>query len=186
MISDCGCCTRISQKKLPRVADAGHGISALTVGGIVPCELFRSCKHSHFMVQYPQTINTLWERIMRKTRFNQGWTVKSGLERPFDAIFAPSKEGRPVTLPHDAMIEEERDPDSISGTQYGFYPAKCYTYLKTFFAPAEWEQETIILEFEGVMRQAMVYLNGHFIAGNPHGYTGFHACRRTEPGVHYR
>ncbi len=113
---------------------------------------------------------------MRKTRFNQGWTVKSGMERPFDAIFAPSKEGRPVTLPHDAMIEEERDPDSISGTQYGFYPAKCYTYLKTFFAPAEWEQETIILEFEGVMRQAMVYLNGHFIAGNPHGYTGFHVC----------
>lgn len=113
---------------------------------------------------------------MRKTQFNYGWTIRSGMEGPFDAIFAPSNEARPVTLPHDAMIEEERDPGSPSGAQYGFYPAKCYTYLKTFPAPAEWEQETVMVEFEGVMRRAMVYLNGHFIGGNAYGYTGFTVC----------
>ena len=42
---------------------------------------------------------------MRKTQFNYGWTIRSGMEGPFDAIFAPSNEARPVTLPHDAMIE---------------------------------------------------------------------------------
>ncbi len=68
----------------------------------------------------------------------------------------------------------------MSGGQYGgFYPTKCYTYLRTFSAPADWGR----VEFEGVMRQAVVYLNDHFIAGNPYGYTGFDVC--LDPYLNY-
>lgn len=110
---------------------------------------------------------------MKKTCFNHGWQLTPGMKGPFDAIFRPDDAGRPVTLPHDAMIEEPRDPNTESGTQYGFYPAKCYTYQKTFTVPEDWTRGTVMAEFEGVMRRAMVYINGQFVAGNPYGYTGF-------------
>lgn len=83
--------------------------------------------------------------------------------------------GKPVSLPHDAMIEEPRDRACASGAQYGFYPAGSYTYTKTFFAPEEWAEDQVFLEFEGVQQQALVYLNGEFLAGSDCGYAGFFA-----------
>lgn len=111
---------------------------------------------------------------MRKTIFNHGWTVKSGVEDPFGAIFSSGGAGKAVTLPHDAMIEEPRQADAVSGCQYGFYPAKAYTYLKTFCVPESWAGQTNLLEFEGVMRRTMVFLNGEFLASHSNGYTGFY------------
>lgn len=111
---------------------------------------------------------------MLKTSFNYGWSVKEGLDDPFGVIFDPIAEGTPVTLPHDAMIAEKRDPDSISARQYGFYPAKSYTYLKTFQVPESWVGQNHFLEFEGVMQKAMVFLNGEFCAAHANGYTGFY------------
>lgn len=111
---------------------------------------------------------------MKKTIFNHGWTVKPGVEDPFGAIFGGGDVGKAVTLPHDAMIEEERCPEAVSGCQYGFYPAKSYTYLKTFHAPESWAEGTNILEFEGVMRRASVFLNGEFLAHHNNGYTSFY------------
>lgn len=110
---------------------------------------------------------------MKKILWNHGWSVKTGVEDPFGAIFSGGAAGKAVTLPHDAMIEEERQADAVSGCQYGFYPAKAYTYLKTFHAPETWAAGTNILEFEGVMRRAMVFLNGEFLASHSNGYTGF-------------
>lgn len=111
---------------------------------------------------------------MKKTIFNHGWTVKTGVEDPFGAIFSGGAAGRAVTLPHDAMIEEVRQADAVSGCQYGFYPAKSYTYVKTFHVPESWAGRTNILEFEGVMRRASVFLNGEFLANHSNGYTGFY------------
>ena len=110
---------------------------------------------------------------MKKTSFHQGWKVKSGIAGPFDMLFGPRAEEREITLPHDAMIEEVRDPNTASGSQYGYYPAKSYTYTKCFFVPKDWEEKQTILEFEGVQRKAMVYLNGEFIGSNAYGYSGF-------------
>lgn len=82
-------------------------------------------------------------------------------------------EGRPVTLPHDAMIGEKRSVHVSSGLQYGFYPAGSCTYSKTFFVPEDWSERENVLEFEGISQKAMVYLNGEFLAGHKGGYTGF-------------
>ncbi len=110
---------------------------------------------------------------MKLERFNSGWTVAPGIVDPFAVVFGGAPEGKPVTLPHDAMIEEDRDPACPSATQSGFYPAKTYTYTKTFFAPTTWEKERQILEFEGVMGKAAVYVNGQFAASHENGYSQF-------------
>ena len=112
---------------------------------------------------------------MKKTLFSTGWTVRPGVPNPFGVIFGSEPEATPVTLPQDAMILEERRPDAPSGNQTGYYPVKSYTYEKRFFAPVEWKRKQNTLEFEGVMAQAMVYLNGELITTNHYGYAQFYA-----------
>ena len=112
---------------------------------------------------------------MNKILFHTGWTMRPGVPNPFGVIFGSEPAAAPVTLPQDAMILEQRRPDAPSGNQTGYYPVKSYTYEKRFFAPDEWEQKQNTLEFEGVMAQAMVYLNGELIAANHYGYSQFYA-----------
>lgn len=112
---------------------------------------------------------------MNKILFHTGWTVRPGVPNPFGVLFGSEPEAVPVTLPQDAMILEERRPDAPSSNQTGYYPVKSYTYEKRFFAPLAWKEEQNTLEFEGVMAQAMVYLNGELIAANHYGYSQFYA-----------
>lgn len=111
---------------------------------------------------------------MKKVDFNLGWRVKAGISQPFDAVFAggiPS--GDPVVLPQDAMILEQRDPHCPGQNQAGYYPAKCYTYTKEFDVPAAWMEQENIVEFEGVMAKALVYLNNEFVTCHKYGYSSF-------------
>lgn len=110
---------------------------------------------------------------MKKTLWNTGWGVAPGVPNPFGVIFGSEPEPQPVMLPQDAMILEKRDPGAPSGNQTGYYPVKSYTYEKRFFVPEAWRNLCNILEFEGVMAQSMVYLNGELIASNHYGYSQF-------------
>jgi hypothetical protein len=95
---------------------------------------------------------------MKKISFNTGWTLG----------------GKAVTLPHDAQISEKRGAD-VSNGGHGYFPGGIYTYEKTFEAPEEWEGKTILIEFEGVYKNATVSLNGKELIFHPYGYTGFFA-----------
>lgn len=112
---------------------------------------------------------------MNQIPFQDGWEVKPGIAGPFDLLNGQVTLGKAVTLPHDGMIEEPRDPNAVSGTQYGFYPAKSYTYTKKFLVPESWGYGRTLLELEGVQQRSMVYLNGEFVVSGPDGYTGFYA-----------
>ena len=79
-----------------------------------------------------------------------------------------------VTLPHDAMILENRTADSASGKNAGWYEGYDYVYEKSFTAPEEWKGKKVVLEFEGVYRNAKVYINGKEAGGWAYGYTGFY------------
>ena len=93
---------------------------------------------------------------MKKLNFNDHWTVN----------------GTPVTLPHDAQITELRSKDASNGG-HGYFPGGVYTYEKTFAVPEEWQDKTLIVEFEGVYKNATVKLNGKELAFHAYGYTNF-------------
>ena len=93
---------------------------------------------------------------MQKIVFNSGWLL----------------DGKPVTLPHDAQITEKRSADVYNGG-HGSFPGVLYTYEKTFTAPKEWEGKDVLVEFEGVYKNATVSLNGKELCFHPYGYTGF-------------
>lgn len=114
---------------------------------------------------------------MLRKQFNEDWTVSSNAGGSLvEAFLNGKKEEKKVTLPHDAMVEEERTPDTRNGSQTGFYPGGLYHYGKKFFVPEEWEKETVILELEGAYMNARVYVNGDYAGGYPHGYSNFYVC----------
>ncbi|MDO4448488.1 MAG: glycoside hydrolase family 2 TIM barrel-domain containing protein [Lachnospiraceae bacterium] len=110
---------------------------------------------------------------MEKQKFNNGWEVESGVKDAF-AVLMERPNRKPVTLPHDAMIEEKRSADCANGNQTGYYPSKSYTYTKKIIVPKDWEQKQVLLEFEGVMSKALVYVNEEYAARHAYGYSQFY------------
>jgi beta-galactosidase len=78
-----------------------------------------------------------------------------------------------VTLPHDAMLGEPRFAEAASGKNAGWFDGRDYEYRKVFAAPPGAADGTLVLELEGVYRNAEVWLNGERLAFRPYGYTGF-------------
>jgi len=100
---------------------------------------------------------------MKRYSFNQNWTFhKAGLDSR-----------RVLTLPHDAMLEERREPDSTTGSGGAYFTSGTYIYEKNFTIPEEWKGKTVLLQFEGVYRNAEVHLNGQKIGGCKYGYAPF-------------
>ena len=80
---------------------------------------------------------------------------------------------RTVELPHDWSIEGRPSKDNPTGSEGGYFPAGTGWYRKTFSAPPEWRGKRVSVEFDGVYRDATVYLNGHKLGNQPYGYTSF-------------
>ncbi|WP_282945205.1 glycoside hydrolase family 2 TIM barrel-domain containing protein [Cellulomonas endometrii] len=78
-----------------------------------------------------------------------------------------------MRLPHDAMIGEPRFAEAASGKNAGWFDGRDYEYRKVFTAPDGAVDGTVVLELEGVYRNAEVWLDGTRLAFRPYGYTGF-------------
>ncbi len=94
---------------------------------------------------------------MKKICFNTDWTCN----------------GVAVHLPHDAMIHEIRKADAPSGSAGGYFPGGTYVYEKKFENPTA---DHVVFQFEGVYRNAKVYINGKEAGGTEYGYLPFFVC----------
>lgn len=79
-----------------------------------------------------------------------------------------------VTIPHDAMLLDEKKENCPAGVNTGWYDAQDYTYEKVFFAPESYRDKKVIIEFEGIYHKASVYLNEKKIGYQEYGYFGFY------------
>jgi len=78
-----------------------------------------------------------------------------------------------VTLPYDIVRDLPRSADSAQGSHNGYFPGGHFEYAKTFDVPDEYRDKVVTIEFEGVYRDAMVFINGEFAGQRPNGYAGF-------------
>ncbi len=79
-----------------------------------------------------------------------------------------------IVLPHDAMILEKRSPDCPNGTATGFLPGGKYYYETSLFGKPDWEDQRVMLEFEGVYMNSTVLLNNEVVGGRLYGYSNFY------------
>ena len=100
---------------------------------------------------------------MKRIDFNQDWYYQE----------AEESEKVKVTLPHDAMLHGKRDANSPGNHANAFFTGGIYTYEKTVYAPEEWRDKVVFIEFGGVYQNSKVYINGREAGGRPYGYVPF-------------
>lgn len=108
---------------------------------------------------------------MKRTPFDADWTFGPKLGA-FEALDGGAQRAT-VTIPHDAMRDAPRSPDSDQGVHTGYHAGGVFEYAATFDAPVEWRAKTVMLDFEGVYRDAVVFVNGEFAAHEANGYNAF-------------
>ena len=104
--------------------------------------------------------NNDWKFWLDKDSFALVWDIPDNAEK--------------ITIPHDAMIVKQVNPDSLNRGNTGFRDGDIYTYVKMLYVPDEYKEKVIKLKFEGVYMNAFVYVNGQLAAKNPFGYTTFY------------
>lgn len=103
---------------------------------------------------------------MKKTNFNSDWIF-------YDYQTEVEKA---VTLPHDATIGTDRDPNIRNGWLCGYFYGGKYRYTKKLFVPNQYADKTLYLEFEGVYRNSKVFVNDKLAHELVNGYIGFNLC----------
>lgn len=101
---------------------------------------------------------------MKRLNFNENWTYKH---------LNGEEEKTAITLPHDAMLYEERKQSNPGGGNICWFAGGDYLYEKEFSVPAQYRDQHVEFEFEGVYRNAEVRINGQRAGGCAYGYTGF-------------
>ena len=112
-----------------------------------------------------------------------GWKFFLGDPGGAEAPSFSDASWRAVDLPHDWSIESKPDRDNPSGSGGGFFPNGIGWYRKSFHGSFDWKGKRVSVEFDGVYRDATVYLNGHKLGTHPYGYTAF--TFDLTPGLNY-
>ncbi|HIJ70497.1 MAG TPA: DUF4982 domain-containing protein [Planctomycetes bacterium] len=108
--------------------------------------------------------------IRRRKIFNAGWRfVKEDIKNAQAFDFDDSN-WRVLNVPHDWAIEGPFTKDVSFQGGYLPYPGVGW-YRKTFEIPSD--AQYVRIQFDGVMRDAKVWLNGKYIGHWPYGYSSF-------------
>lgn len=110
---------------------------------------------------------------MIRQNFNADWRVEKSTGNQMANAFLGKTNAKTVHLPYDAMIHEERTPDTPNGAQTGFYPGGEYTFEKDFIAPESWRGRPVFLTFEGCYQLAVVTVNRFPAGKSVNGYAEF-------------
>jgi beta-galactosidase len=112
-------------------------------------------------------------RVRAIISFDSGWRFLKadapGAEKPdfVDAAW------RALDVPHDWSIEGPFDEKNPTGGAGGFLPAGIGWYRKHFTLPTVYAQRRVFVEFDGVMSNSDVWINGTHLGNRPYGYVSF-------------
>ena len=111
------------------------------------------------------------ENVRINQLFNFDWKFKAGDISNAQSQSFDDSDWRKLDLPHDFQFEQPWDKEASRGR--GFKAMGIGWYRKTFKADASWKGKRILLDFEGIMLNGEVWLNGKKIGGTDYGYLGF-------------
>jgi beta-galactosidase len=126
----------------------------------------------------PLTVNAMAPRpappAVRATQsFDADWRFLQG-DAPGagQAAFSDSS-WRALDVPHDWSIAGPFDEKAPAGGAGGFLPSGVAWYRKHFTLPAGHASRRVFVEFDGVMQNSDVWINGQLLGHRPFGYVSF-------------
>jgi beta-galactosidase len=80
---------------------------------------------------------------------------------------------RKLNVPHDWSIEGPFSETNKTGGAGGFLPSGVAWYRKYFTLPENFSNDCAFIEFDGVMANSDVWINGFHLGHRPYGYVSF-------------
>jgi len=116
-------------------------------------------------------------RVRTVVSFDTGWLFNYGDATGASTAGLADTTWRQVHVPHDWSIEGPNPPASpFSQTaattgRGGYVPSGISWYRKHFTLPQSLSGHQVFIEFDGVMENSDVYVNGTLLGHHPYGYT---------------
>lgn len=110
-------------------------------------------------------------RIENTIDLNWRFTMED--DSAFSTVDFDDSGWRVLSLPHDWMIEQPVSKDNESTFYGGYYPGGIGWYRKKLELDSYEKMDQFYLAFEGVYRNAEVWINGHYLGRKKYGYIGF-------------
>lgn len=105
--------------------------------------------------------------------FNSNWLFTLGDNPEYREPNYDDSNWRKLSLPHDWSIEGEYTPDFPTGKNNGFFPEGLGWYRKSFTVAREDVNKQFVVQFDGVMMNSEVWINGRYLGKRPFGYSTF-------------
>ncbi|TWT37630.1 Beta-galactosidase [Posidoniimonas corsicana] len=106
------------------------------------------------------------------TDLNDGWRFQQSDLEGGQAADLDDSAWSSVRLPHDWSIRGDFQKDAPSGSSGGFLPTGVAWYRKHFTTPEAGGGRRVFVEFDGVMSNSDVWINGAHLGSRPSGYVG--------------
>lgn len=104
---------------------------------------------------------------------DSGWAFFQGDARGAEQADHDVSNWRKVDVPHDWSIEGKFDKDAATKGSGGWLPSGVAWYRKSITLPADSKGKRVWVEFDGVMQNSDVWINGHLLGHRPNGYVSF-------------
>lgn len=121
------------------------------------------------MGAYAQTT----EAPRQTTFFDKSWLFYKGDATGADKAAFNDAQWRKLDVPHDWSIESAPNHDNPTGRGGGFFDSGIGWYRKHFTLSAADAKKEVLVEFDGVMANSDVWINGYHLGKRPYGYISF-------------
>lgn len=105
--------------------------------------------------------------------FDQDWLFLLGDPAGAEQSSYRDSDWRTLSVPHDWSIAGPFDEANPTGAAGAFLPAGVGWYRKHFVLPRSAAHRRVFIEFEGVMANSDVWVNGVHLGERPYGYVSF-------------
>ena len=113
-------------------------------------------------------------RVRQIMPLDRNWLFNKGDATGADGATFADSGWRPVNLPHDWAIEGPFDSAAATTGRGGYVPSGIGWYRNHFTLPATVTSgKQVYIEFDGVMGNSTIYVNGTQIGNHPYGYVSF-------------
>lgn len=121
---------------------------------------------------YAQNFKQSNQETRSVQNFNFGWKHLKDNTYDTHRVGLIDTDWEMVDLPHDAAIFEDVKQENSDGAN-GYFPYMKGSYRKHFTVSSENQDKLVFIEFEGVYRNAKIWINGHYLGNHLNGYLGF-------------
>jgi beta-galactosidase len=112
-------------------------------------------------------------RVRMVSSFDADWLFSGGDAPASEQAMFDDANWRTVSVPHDWAIEGVPVKEAAAGRGGGYRPSGVSWYRKRFSLPATTAGKRVFIEFDGVMANSEVWINGQRLGQRPSGYVSF-------------